>query len=60
MLGGVSLLIQVRKGTTTSSIEIETLDDLFAFIEKNGGKAKIYKGSWTLILPEEWLIDITE
>lgn len=54
------MLIQVRKGTTTSSIEIETLDDLFSFIEKNGGKAKIYKGSWTVMLPKEWLIDLTD
>ena len=53
------MLIQVRKGTTTSSTEIETLDDLFSFIEENGGKAKIYKGTWTYGMPEEWLIDLT-
>jgi hypothetical protein len=48
------MLIQVRKGTTTSSIEIETLDDLFTFIERNGCKAKIYKGSWTTKMSDEW------
>lgn len=53
------MLIQVRRGTATSSVELETLDELFSFIERNGGKAKIYKGSWTVTMPDEWIIEVS-
>ena len=54
------MIIQVRRGTTTTSVEIETLDDLFSLIKKNGGKAKIYKESWTLMMPKDWMIEFTD
>lgn len=52
------MLIQVKKGKDWSSVELETIEDLLEFIQKNGGEARIYKGTWTVSMPEEWLIDL--